>query len=153
MALYSSTLDTDLFKTWEAERRALSGPAVSYFSQRQGYLVDPLYGEQTTFSYRTAFLVVANLRYTEFDAEDTSVEDDGLLDRWDAELAVAANAWSAAAPAGVSPKEGDVVYVHGKYYDVDKAAAIGEALNANVATAWKLMLKRNLHFDPVRKVT
>jgi len=154
MPLYDSALDTDLFKVWEAERRSLTGPSITYYSQRRGAAVDPLYGEQApSFTYRAGFPVVGSFRLVEFDAESPDVEDNGFLDRWEAELAIAFNAWDAAAPAEVAPKEGDVVVVFGNAYDIDKASAIGEALNVDVHTGWKLMLKRNLEFDPVRKVT
>ncbi|MFA4971342.1 MAG: hypothetical protein WC683_01930 [bacterium] len=170
------------FKQLEAERIALVGPTCEYYSLNRGKHVDPLYGEPdndplyggmdprgtpqhhpTSWNFspdvaggEAPLTFQCAIEYQEADQRQPSARAEGKQVEYDATLYVAVLHWEAAV-AGRSfaarvPKEGDVTYVFGLWWDVVNAGSSGNVLDTASVVGWKLLLKRRSQFVPERKV-
>lgn len=179
--LYSDC-EAAYFQGLEAERIELVAPTCEYYSLNRGRNVDPLYGEpdndplyggadprgtpQTdATSWNFAPDVAGGaapvtfplaVEFQEVDGRQPSTRDEGFVLEYDASGVVARLHWEAAVAAtalvGRTPKEGDVVYVFGLWWDVINAGTGGNVLDTPTTTGWKLLLKRRSKFVPERKV-
>jgi hypothetical protein len=150
----------------EAERIGFTSTPAAYYSLRRAVNVDalyaepardPLYGGPTTvagtvWGWRAPFDLEVTIEYGEPDNREPSVREEGTTVDYDATIRLAGLTWTAAAPAGVLPKEGDVLTVFGHHWDVVKASAAGHVWDTPTTVGWSLNVKRREEFAPERKL-
>lgn len=164
--------DIALFRGWEAERNALAAPTGLYYSLVRGAHVDPLYREPTAdplyggpstgsdarhpdaFGHAGPYSVVMAVVFERSTGRDAQADEAGVEAHYDGEIGIAYNEWAAKVPAGVLPKEGDVVSVNGEWWDVTNANPGGYVTDAGRAdnVGYKLQVKKRDRFTPDRKV-
>tara|TARA_Y100000310_G_scaffold23414_4_gene22453 strand:+ start:1358 stop:1861 length:504 start_codon:yes stop_codon:yes gene_type:complete len=147
--------------------KAAGAPEVTYYRLNRGKNVDPLYGEPLSpasvspsgapWNFDGPVKFCGVIEYTEYDDQDPEVQE-ALIVRGTAFLSFAIWAWQCAHMerghyTGVIPKIGDVLGVHGEWWNVVKAGRIGPILNSGDYTDYKLDLRRNSKFTPDRKLT
>jgi hypothetical protein len=97
--------------------------------------------------------------YVEADNRQPLVRPEGKYVEHDAVMSLATVSWICAIQEenlvcidGREPKEGDVVYGFGKWWDVVNAGKSGAVLATLYTVGWRLMLKVRTQFVPNRKV-
>ena len=84
------------------------------------------------------------------------VRPEGFTYEYDAIVAISRNHWECAledtAIEGREPKEGDVLYLFGEWWDVVKAGRSGYVLDSPTYVGFKLELKKRTQYTPDRKV-
>jgi hypothetical protein len=143
-----------LFRRYEDERIRLYGQAGQYYVLNRARNIDPVYNEPTAngevWHYTGPFNLVFSVQYVEFANREPGVRDEGLTIEYDAEAAVSYLQWVAQFPT-FAPKEGDVVYVMGEYFDVVKQGRSGNLVDTVDVVGFQLMLKRRAQFTPERR--
>jgi len=158
MALYGDQ-DKTVMRRWEEERYSLTGQDCEYYSLIRGSNVDPLYNEPYPDTstgalgeqFRLNFTFIGAITYQERDNRDPAVRDEGFYAEYDAELYVAINEWEKTAGTEFQPKEGDVIYGMGLFFDVVKKGTGGNIIDTVKYVGYQLMLKRRTKFVPERK--
>ena len=105
------------------------------------------------------FVVPCSFEYVESDNRQPLVRPEGKYIEHDAILSLATIGWICAIEEGTlvcmenrEPKEDDVVYGFGKWWDVVNAGKSGPILATPYTVGWRLMLKIRTQFVPSRKV-
>lgn len=174
--------DLAYFRALEAERIALVAPDVEYYQVVRGAhvgrpnvepTVAALWGgvgsagalesDAAAWIFRpdvaggaapVAFPAV--VEFQEVDGRQVAVREEGMTVEYDATVVVAWDLWACAivgtALAGATPKEGDVLYGAGRWWDIVAANAGGVVAALSAGTGWKLALKRRGGFVPERKI-
>lgn len=152
MALYGGDAnELSLYRSFEEERINLYGQQIDYYVLSRGANVDPLYNEPAPSWSFTQYGLVGAITYQAMDNRDPSVRDEGFEINYDAEAYFAYNEWSKRIGAARPPKEGDVMFCMGQYFDVVNAASGGNFVDTLNVVGYKLLLKRREKFDPNRK--
>ena len=152
MALYGGDAsELNLYRFYEEERINLFGQQIDYYVLSRGANVDPLYNEPAPSWSFTQYGLVGAVTYQAMDNRDPSVRDEGLEINFDAECYFAYNEWSKRIGAAKPPKEGDVLFCMGQYFDVVNAASGGNFVDTVNVVGFKILLKRREKFDPNRK--
>ena len=159
MALYGDQ-DHIVLKRWEEERISLTGQDCEYYSLIRGANVDPLYNEpfpntttgQLGEKFRLNFTFIGAIIFEEKDNREPTVREEGFDVDYDAELFVSVNEWDGKAGIGFKPKEGDVLYSMGHFFDVVKKGSGGNIVDTVNYVGYKLTLKRREKFVPERKL-
>lgn len=174
--------EAQYFKSLEAERIELTSPPCEYYSLNRGKNVDPLYGEPdndplyggsdpvgSDQNHPTSWNFYPNIsggdpplmfpcafEYQEMDGRQPSTRDEGMIVEWDAQAYIAVLHWEQAISGlpidGRRPKEGDVIYVSGLWWDVVNAGSGGNIVQSTQFVGYKLMLRRRSKFLPDRKL-
>lgn len=137
-----------LFKGYEEERNTLSGPECSYYSLDRGENVHPVYNEPEPYAFTGPQVITCTF---EDDGREPSVRDEGLVVERGANMTIALNSWQTAFPTR-EPKEGDVLQVFGRYWDVVLASRSGYMVDTPNFTGYKLEVKSRERFEPDRKL-
>ncbi|MDD5510964.1 MAG: hypothetical protein PHI12_09140 [Dehalococcoidales bacterium] len=103
--------------------------------------------------------VLCAVEYVEADNRTPSVRSEGKVVEYDAIMSMSKTHWVCAiAESGLVcmnnrvPKEGDVVYVFGEWWDVVRVGASGNVLGTPVTIGYRFELKRRSQFVPERKL-
>jgi hypothetical protein len=80
------------------------------------------------------------------------VRDEGFEVEYDAEVFVSYNEWARVVGAKI-PKEGDVLFLMGEYFDVVNAGKGGNFIDSVTVVGYKLQVKKRTKFTPDRKFT
>lgn len=174
--------DATYLRSLEEERIELVGPPCEYYTLNRGKNVDALYGEPTNdplyggssprgsdsksneswnfcpdiLSGEEEITFPVAIEYQESDNRNPMVRTEGFLYEYDAIVSISRNHWECAwedtTCAGREPKEGDVLYVYGEWFDVTKAGRSGYVLNSPDFVGYKLEVKKRTQFTPDRKV-
>ena len=172
--------ELDYFRSLEAERIEQSGPTCVYYSLNRGSHVDALYGEPTNdplyggASARGSSSVPAEawnyyppagtddvsfsvaFEYQEQDNRNPAVRPEGFEAEYDAQMSIARDAWECAIEGlpidGRTPKEGDVAFVFGEWWDVVRANKGGNLLDTASHVGYRLELRKRTRYTPDRKV-
>jgi hypothetical protein len=174
--------EASYLRSLEEERIELVGPTLEYYSLNRGENVDPLYGEPTndplyggsgsqgdpsisteswnfypdTGQGESVVTFPCAIEYQEGDNRQPMVRTEGFLHEYDAIMAVSRNHWECAwedTPiAGREPKEGDVLYLFGEWWDVVKVGRHGYILNSPDFVGYRFELKKRTQYTPDRKV-
>lgn len=153
MPLYGgSASELTLYRSYEEERINLFGQVGDYYVLSKSTNVDPLYNEPTPEWAFTQYSLVMAVTYQEMDNRQPSVRDEGLEVEYDAEVFVSYNEWARVVGAKV-PKEGDVLFLMGEYFDVVNAGKGGNFIDAVTVVGYKLQVKKRSKFTPDRKFT
>lgn len=151
MALYGGNAsELNLYRFYEEERINLFGQQIDYYVLSRGANVDPLYSEPAPSWSFTQYSLVGAVTYQQMDNRDPSVRDEGLVIEFDAEAYFAYNEWEKRIGAKI-PKEGDVLFCMGQYFDVVNAASGGNFVDTVNVVGYKMLLRRREKFDPNRK--
>lgn len=135
----------------EFEYHCLSGTEITYYRLVPGNF-DPVYGEGD-FEYVSYGPMIAVLRYVEAEGRQTEGSDQGGEYKYDGRLTIPRNAWEAIDELkDLSPKEGDVVFGFGEYWDLSRAGRGGNINDTATTVGWSFDLAKNSAFDPERKV-
>lgn len=150
-----NALELGLFRRYEDERIRLYGQDGQYFVLNRSVNIDPVYNEPTAngeedWKYTGPHALTFAVQYVEFTGREPGVRDEGLTIDYDAEAAVSYLQWDALFPA-FRPKEGDVVFVMGEYFDVVKQGRSGNLVDTVNVVGFQLMLKRRAQFTPERR--
>lgn len=147
--------DLALALRYERERIYSTGVDTEYYSLNRGVNVDPLYQEPNqdpgTWDFEKFHLIVA-IEFQERDDETPSVRDEGFQKEADARCLVSLLEWQEVAPVGRRPKVGDVMYAHGRWFDVVKAEGGSKLVDLPDFVGYHLELKSRTKFLPDRKV-
>lgn len=174
--------DATYLRGLEEERIELVGPTCEYYSLNRGENVDALYGEPTNDplyggSSARGAPVVSNeawnfypdiaggddpltfpcaMEYQESEGRNPIARTEGFVHEYDAIMAISRNHWECAledtAIEAREPKEGDVLYLFGEWWDVVKTGRSGYILDSPEFVGYKLELKKRTQFTPERKV-
>jgi len=174
--------EAEYLRSLEEERIELVGPDCEYYTLNRGKNVDALYGEPTndplyggssprgsdsdsneSWNFCPDILVGEEpitfpvaIEYQESDNRTPMVRTEGFHYEYDAIVAISRNHWECAwedtTCAGREPKEGDVIYLFGEWWDVVKAGRSGYILDSPDFVGYKLELKKRTQFTPDRKV-
>lgn len=174
--------DAIYLRSLEEERIELVGPPCEYYSLNRGKNVDALYGEPTndplyggsaargtpsistqawnfypdTGAGQETVTFPCAIEYQESDNRTPMVRPEGFLHEYDAIVAISRNhwecAWEGTIISGREPKEGDVLYLFGEWWDVVKAGRSGYVLDSPEYVGFKLELKKRTQYTPDRKV-
>jgi len=174
--------DATYLRSLEEERIELVGPPCEYYSLNRGKNVDALYGEPTNdplyggSSARGApsvsdeawnfcpdvdageepVVFPCSIEYQESDNRTPSVRTEGFVYEYDSIIAISRNHWECAWEdlmcAGREPKEGDVLYLFGEWWDVVKAGRSGYILDSPEFVGYRLELRKRTQYTPDRKV-
>jgi len=151
VALYGGNAsELNLYRFYEEERINLFGQQIDYYVLSRGANVDPLYSEPAPSWSFTQYSLVGAVTYQQMDNRDPSVRDEGLVIEFDAEAYFAYNEWEKRIGAKI-PKEGDVLFCMGQYFDVVNAASGGNFVDTVNVVGYKMLLRRREKFDPNRK--
>ena len=143
--------EIELFKGYEEERNALSGPDGTYYSLDRGENVHPVYNEPEPYAFTGPKIITFTIEFQESDNRSVSVRDEGLVVEYDATVTISRNAWESAFPTR-TPKEGDVIGVFSRYFDVVGGGRSGNIVDTEEFVGWKLEVKEREHFEPDRKL-
>jgi len=174
--------DATYLRSLEEERIELVGPTCEYYTLNRGKHVDALYGEPTndplyggeadrgdpsisteawnfcpdiTEGEEPITFPVA-IEYQEADNRTPMVQTEGFMHEYDAIVSMSRNHWECAwidtACAGREPKEGDVLYLFGEWWDVVKAGRSGYILDSPDFVGYRLELRKRTKYTPDRKV-
>lgn len=171
--------DAVYIRSLEEERIELVGPTCEYYSLNRGKNVDPLYGEPTNDPryYGSSPLgsdsvsseawnfypsiddpkqFPIEIEYMEADNRTPTARAEGFVYEYDAIIGISRNhwedAWEDTVIDGRAPKEGDIIYVFGEWWDVTKAGKSGYILDSTEYVGFKLELKKRTQYTPDRKV-
>lgn len=105
-------------------------------------------------------VIVCNIEYVEFDDRNPMVRPEGKVVEYDAVASMSILHWECALEnedlpiclAGRVPKEGDVLYGAGEWWDVVKVGGSGTIPGTYENVGYKLQLKKRTQFVPERKV-
>jgi len=177
-----SDQDLTYLRSLEEERIELVGPTCEYYSLNRGENVDALYGEPTNDPFYGGSSVRGTpskhseawnfypdiiggddpltfpcaMEYQEFDNRNPMVRAEGFLHEYDAIMSISRNHWECALEdtsiEGRIPKEGDVLYVFGEWFDVIKEGKSGFVLDTSSYVGFRLELKKRTQFTPDRKI-
>lgn len=106
------------------------------------------------------FVFPCNIEYVEFDDRNPMVRPEGKVVEYDAIASVSVSHWECAIEggslpvclAGRAPKEGDVLYGVGEWWDVVKVGGSGTIPGTYENVGYKMQLKKRTQFVPDRKV-
>jgi len=144
--------DKEYFQRLEKERFGLTAPTATYFSLNRGKNVDPLYNEPRGWDFEE-FCVQVAIEYQEMEDRTPEVREEGFGVEYDAMAYVAMLEWNENAPAGRSPKEGDVIFIQKQYFDVVKGNSGGNVVDRPDFAGFRLDLRKRIKFDAKRKVS
>jgi len=174
--------DATYLRQLEEERIELVGPDCEYYSLNRGVNVDALYGEPTndplyggSADRGTASIseeawnfypdisqgeevleFQCAIEYQEADNRTPYVRTEGFGHEYDSVVGVSRNAWECAitdtAISTREPKEGDVCYLFGEWWDVVKAGRSGYINDSTAYVGFKLELKKRTQYTPERKI-
>lgn len=151
MALYGGDAsELSLYRSFEEERINLFGQRIDYYVLSRGANVDPVYNEPAPEWSFTQYELVGAVTYQQSDNRDPSVRDEGFVVEFDGEAYFSFNEWSKVIGAK-PPKEGDVLYAMGNYFDAVNADSGGNFVDTVNAVGYKIVLKKRAKFDPSRK--
>lgn len=104
-------------------------------------------------------LVSVSVEYVEYDNRNPSVRSEGRVTEWDAVMSMPKLGWQCALDDHASlcvkgrvPKEGDVVFVFGQWWDIVKVGGYGSVLGTADTIGYRFDLKKRSAFTPNRKV-
>lgn len=146
--------DTDYLQRLSDERQNIGlggGVQGTYWSQRRGHSVDPLYNEPLEWSYVEKKLPIS-VQHEEFDDGNEEGGNEGWSKEFDGTASMTKTDWEARFGTSITPKAGDVIFASGQYFDVVKAGRDGYNQGLGAWTSWKLGLMRRTVFVPERKV-
>jgi len=107
------------------------------------------------------FMVACAVEYVEFDDRNPMVRPEGKVVEYDALASIAKVHWECGIEegsdvpvclAGREPKEGDVLYAAGEWWDVVKTGGLGTVPGSYYNVGYRLQLKKRSMFTPDRKV-
>ena len=148
------TNDQALFNCIACEVNKLAGMYCYYYVfDAANTTRDPLWdeAEEVVFSYSPDGKKV--LCFGVNPEHSLSTGEEGKRTQWDAQLWFARMHWEQAFGSAITPKSGDVVNCWGKYYDIvdfDRDGIMDD--DRNIFVCWKVSLRRNTKFDPIRRV-
>lgn len=146
--------DQEYLKKLEQERFELTAPVAIFYSMvRGGNTVDPLYDEPVDANnetHLTPFPVIAVFSQLSHTPE---AREEGIHTEYEAEVYIAINEWNAKAPAGLAPKEGDIIQIADKFYNLLKTSTDdAKIMDSTDFVGYKFEVKRNSNFIPERRV-
>jgi len=174
--------DAIYLRSLEEERIELVGPTCEFYSLNRGKNVDALYGEPTNdplyggSSQRgdpsvsdeawnffpdvdagaSPVTFPVAIEYQESENRTPTARTEGFVYEYDAIVAISRNHWECAwedtVIAGRVPKEGDVMYLFGEWWDVVKAGKAGYVLDSPEYVGFKLELRKRTQYTPDRKI-
>jgi len=106
-----------------------------------------------------ALVLTGTVEYVEYDGRNPIVRPEGRMVEYDAILVVAKDEWDcgiddhlAACIKGRIPKEGDVAFAMGEWWDIVKVGGSGSVPGSSATVGWRMDLKKRSQFTPDRKV-
>lgn len=162
MAVYTPIAsEVSIHHLWEDERIALSGQEGEYYPLNRARNVDPLYNEPTAnrqngWGFEPGFTAVFSIRFETFDNVNPEAGETGFLEEGDAEIAISYLEWQRRSPdlgKYPSPKEGDVIYLMGRFFDITKAKDKGRLVHSNTPSGFSVEAKFRTKMLPDRRLS
>lgn len=174
--------DVTYLRSLEEERIELVGPLCEYYSLNRGKNVDALYGEPTNDPLYGGSSARGNpsvsdeawnfypdidggqepvsfpcaIEYQESDNRQPTARTEGFVYEYDAIVAISRNTWECAWEGttieGRLPKEGDVLYLFGEWWDVVKVGKSGNVLDSPNYVGFKFEVRKRTQYTPDRKI-
>lgn len=160
MAIYTpNQTEVDLHHFYEHERILLSGQEGEYYTLNRARNVDPIYNEPTAngtngWGYEPLFKAVFAIEFESADNVEVEVEDRGLTEEADAKITVSYLEWQAKCTDLFKyphPKEGDIVHLMGRFWDIVKAKDKGRLVHVNQPSGYVIEARLRTKHLPVRK--
>lgn len=145
---------------WEDERIALSGQEGEYYPLNRARNVDPLYNEPTAsgangWGFEPGFTAVFAIEFETADNVNPEADDKGFFEEGDAKITVSFLEWQRRSPDLAKyprPKEGDVVFLMGRFFDITKAKDKGRLVHSNTPSGYMIEAKFKTKMLPERRL-
>lgn len=161
MAVYTPIAqEVSLHHFYEDERIALSGQEGEYYAVNRSRNVDPIYNEPTAnglngWGFEPSFKAVFAIQFEESDNVNPEVDEKGYQEEGDAIIHISYLEWQRRSPSIVKyphPKEGDVVFLMDRYFDITKAKDKGRLVHSNTPSGYVLEAKFRTKMMPERRI-
>lgn len=160
MAVYTPTQgEVGLHHFYEDERIGLSGQEGEYYTVNRARNVDPLYNEPTAnpggWGFEPVFKAIFAVEFETADNVEVEVQDRGYHEDANVKITVSYLEWQRKSPDLVKypqPKEGDIVYVMGRYFDIVKAKDKGRLVHSNTPSGYVIEGRQRTKHLPQRRI-
>jgi len=161
MAVYTPIQsEVELHHFYEDERILLSGQEGEYYTVNRARNVDPIYNEPTAdgtngWGFEPLFRAVFAIEFETADNVDVEVQDIGYMEVADAKITISFLEWNRKCPDLVKyprPKEGDIVLLMGRYFDITKAKDKGRLVHSNTPSGYVIEGKERTKHLPQRRL-
>lgn len=161
MAVYTpNPSEVGLHHFYEHERILLSGQEGEYYTVNRARNVDPVYNEPTAngfnqWGFEPLFKAVFAIEFETADNINVEVQDRGYHEDGDAKITVSYLEWQGKCPDLAKyphPKEGDIVYLMGRYWDIAKAKDKGRLVHSNTPSGYVIEAKQRTKHLPQRRL-
>ena len=161
MAVYTPIAsEIALHHFWEDERIALSGQQGEYYPLNRARNVDPVYNEPTAnganaWGFDPGFVAVFAIRFETADNVEPEADDKGFMEEGNAEINISYLEWQRRSPNLTKyprPKEGDCIYLMGRFFDITKAKDKGRLVHSNTPSGFVIEAKFRTKMFPERRL-
>tara|TARA_Y100000310_G_C20683507_1_gene817526 strand:+ start:174 stop:662 length:489 start_codon:yes stop_codon:yes gene_type:complete len=161
MAVYTPNLtEVGLHHFYEDERITLSGQGGEYYTVNRARNVDPLYNEptinrQNEWGFEPLFNAIFAIEFETAENITPEVQERGYSEEGDSKITVSYLEWQRKCPDLVKyphPKEGDIVYLMDRYWDIVKAKDKGRLLHSNTPSGYVIEGRLRTKHLPQRRL-
>jgi hypothetical protein len=161
MAVYTpNASEISIHHFWEDERIALSGLEGEYYPLNRARNVDPLYNEPTAnglneWGFDPGFTAVFAIQFESADNVNPEADDRGFQEEGDATIHVSYLEWQRRSTDLAKypyPKEGDAIFLMGRFFDITKAKDKGRLIHSNTPSGYVIEAKFKTKMLPERRI-
>ena len=132
-----------------------------YYTVNRARNVDPLYNEPTAnntngWGFEPLFKAIFAIEFETSDNVSVEVQDRGYSEEGDAKITISYLEWQRKSPdlnKYPQPKEGDIVFLMGRFFDITKAKDKGRLLHSNTPSGYVIEAKFRTKHLPERRIT